>query len=118
MARCELFYFKEENFFQGGALELDFLEQLTGVGLGGGERWLGGSGTSGEDKFSRSLMKGERKGQEIFGFSSFSGGLFFFFGVALSVANCFSDPGCFFCSETFKLWNTREYFVLTSTGGN
>ena len=62
-------------------------------------------------------MKGKKRTRNIWVFLIFLWNVFFF-GVALTVANCFSDPGCFFCSETFKLWNTREYFVLTSTGGN
>ena len=118
MARCELFYFKEENFFKAGPWNLTFWNNWPGWGWGGGgERWLGGSGTSGEEKFSRSLMKGKKRTRNIWVFLIFLWNVFFF-GVALTVANCFSDPGCFFCSETFKLWNTREYFVLTSTGGN
>ena len=93
-------------------MELDFLEQLTGVGLGGGgERWLGGSGTSGEEKFSRSLMKGERKGHEIFGFSSFSCGMFFFWSC-LDRGQLFQRPRLLLLFRNFQVMEHEGIFCV------
>ncbi len=111
VARCEQFYFKiiifkkEENFFQGGALELDFLEQLTGVGLEGA--LVRGVWNEWGRKFSRSLMKGKKRTRNIW-VPHF---LLECFWSCLDRGQLFQRPRLplLFQKLSFKLWNTKEY---------